>query len=65
MQYIYIVLFLPLAPPLLSSPPRPPELLSATSIKKKKKIKINNTKGSKLKRKLKQLKLVHATAAAH
>lgn len=64
MQYIYIVLFLPLAPPLLSSPPAPQNY--HLNLKKKfKKIKINNTKGSKLKRKLKQLKLVHATAAAH
>lgn len=61
MQYIYIVLFLPLAPPLLSSPPAPQNY----HLNLKKKIKINNTKGSKLKRKLKQLKLVHATAAAH
>lgn len=65
MQYIYIVLFLPLAPPLLSSPPAPQNYHLNLKKNNKKKIKINNTKGSKLKRKLKQLKLVHATAAAH
>lgn len=41
MQYIYIVLFLPLAPPLLSSPPAPQNY--HLNLKKKIKKKLKST----------------------